>query len=86
MNARVQSSVFERLRAIILIMRKFNKIFKDLVEQSGLSNVKIAKELGVSHTTINRWKNGLSDILSDDLIKVAKFFGVPTDYLLGLID
>jgi len=67
-------------------MRKFNKIFKELVEQSGLSNVKIAKELGVSHTTINRWKNGLSDIVSDDLIKVAKFFGVPTDYLLGLID
>ena len=82
----VQSSIFERLRAIILNMRKFNKIFKELVDQSGLSNVKIAKELGVSHSTINRWKNGQSDILSDDLIKVAKFFDVPTDYLLGLID
>lgn len=65
-------------------MRKFNKIFKDLANQSGLSNVKLAKELGVSHTTINRWKNGQSDIVSDDLIKVALFFCVSAGYLLGL--
>lgn len=67
-------------------MRKFNKIFKELADQSGLSNVKIAKELGVSHSTVNRWKNGQSDILSDDLIKVALFFCVSAGYLLGLED
>ncbi len=67
-------------------MRKFNIIFKELKKQSGLSNAKLANELEVSSTTIFRWENGLSDIVSDDLIKVAKFFNVPTDYLLGLID
>lgn len=67
-------------------MRKFHKIFTELAEQSNLSNLKLAKALGVSHTTIRRWKTGQSDIVSDDLIKVARFFGVPTDYLLGLID
>lgn len=67
-------------------MRKFNKIFKELAEQSGLSDVKLAKAIGVGRSSVGRWKNGQSDILSDDLIKVAKFFGVPTDYLLGLID
>lgn len=67
-------------------MRKFNKIFKELKQQSGLSNAKLAKEIGVSSTSIFRWETGASDIVSDDLIKVAKFFDVPTDYLLGLID
>ena len=67
-------------------MRKFNKIFKELKKQSGLSNAKLAKAIGVSSTSIFRWETGGSDIMSDDLIKVAQFFGVPTDYLLGLID
>lgn len=67
-------------------MRKFNKIFKELKQQSGLSNAKLAKEIGVSSTSIFRWETAGSDIMSDDLIKVAKFFSVPTDYLLGLID
>lgn len=65
-------------------MRKFNEIFKQLKQDSGLSNVKLAQAIGVSSTSIFRWENGFSDILSDDLIKVAKFFNVSTDYLLGL--
>lgn len=65
-------------------MRRFNEIFKQLKQESGLSNTKLAQAIGVSSTTIFRWENGFSDILSDDLIKVAKFFGVTADYLIGL--
>ncbi|MBQ8522929.1 MAG: helix-turn-helix transcriptional regulator [Clostridia bacterium] len=36
--------------------------------------------------TICRWENGVHDIKSNDLIKVALFFGVSTDYLVGLED
>ena len=71
---------------MILNMRKFHEIFKELKKQSGLSNVKLGKAIGVSYSSIHRWENGLCDIVSDDLIKVAKFFGVSTDYLLGLED
>lgn len=67
-------------------MRKFNIIFKELKNQSGLSNAKLAKKIGVSSTSIFRWETAGSDIMSDDLIKVAQFFGVSTDYLLGLED
>lgn len=66
-------------------MRKFNIIFKQLKKESGLSNMKLAKALGVSDSTVCRWENG-SDILSDDLIKIALFFGVSAGYLLGLED
>lgn len=65
-------------------MRRFNEIFKQLKQESGLSNAKLAQAIGVSSTTIFRWENGFSDILSDDLIKVSKFFGVTADYLIGL--
>ncbi len=36
--------------------------------------------------SILRWEHGESDIKSDYLIVLAKFFDVSTDYLLGLTD
>lgn len=65
---------------------KFNEIFRELKRGSGLSDFKLGKLLGVSNATICRWENGQSDIKSNDLIKVAEFFGVTVHYLLGLED
>lgn len=65
---------------------KFCKRFKELKKESGLSEKKLGKILGVSDATICRWENGKSDIKSEDLLKVAKFFGVSADYLIGLED
>ena len=65
---------------------KFNKIFKQLKKESGLSDKKLGELLGVSHSTICRWENGQSDIKSNDLITVAQFFGVTLEYLVGLED
>ena len=67
-------------------MNKFNERFKELKKESGLSNEKLGKLLGVSHMTICRWENGQSDIRSQELIRVAQFFGVSILYLLGLED
>ena len=68
------------------MLTKFNKIFKQLKKESGLSDKKLGELLGVSHSTICRWENGQSDIKSNDLIKVAQFFGVTLEYLVGLED
>ena len=65
---------------------KFAQRFKELKRESGLSNEKLGKLLGVSHMTICRWENGQTDIRSQDLIKVAQFFDVSILYLLGLED
>ena len=35
---------------------------------------------------ILRWENGKSDITGENLKKLAEFFNVTTDYLLGLTD
>ena len=68
------------------MLSKFNQVFKELKKESGLSDKKLGELLGVSHSTICRWENGQSDIKSNDLIKVAQFFGVTLEYLVGLED
>ena len=39
-----------------------------------------------SDMAILRWENGKSDITGENLKKLAEFFNVTTDYLLGLTD
>ena len=65
---------------------KFKERFKHLKKENGLSDLKLSQLLGVSPMTICRWENGIHDIKSNELIKVAQFFGVSTDYLVGLED
>lgn len=67
-------------------MIKFAQRFKELKKEFGLSNVKLGMAIGVGAATICRWENGKADIKSNELVKVAKFFGVSSDYLIGLID
>ena len=44
----------------------------------------VAKELGISSAVLTKWKNGISYPNGEFLIKIAKYFNVTTDYLLGL--
>ena len=67
-------------------MRKFCERLKELRTEKNLSIEKLSKLIDISNATICRWENGLNDIKSDELIIVAQFFEVSTDYLLGLED
>ena len=67
-------------------MRKFCERLKELRTEKNLSIEKLSKLIDISNATICRWENGLNDIKSDELIIVARFFEVSTDYLLGLED
>ena len=65
-------------------MRIFAEKLKELRTEKNISILTLGKAIGVSDATICRWENGVSDIKSDQLILLASFFGVTTDYLLGL--
>ena len=65
-------------------MRKFSERLKELRTEKGLSDAALGRQIQVSDATISRWENGQSDIKSDQLILLAKFFNVTTDYLLWL--
>ena len=64
----------------------FNKRARDLREDLGLSQDYIAKELGVSRATVNRYENDRFDLKLSYAVKLAKIYNVSLDYLTGLID
>lgn len=47
---------------------------------------KLARKIGVSTAAISNYISGLTGVSSDNLIAIANYFNVSTDYLLGLTD
>ncbi len=64
----------------------FAKIAKSLREETGLSQQKLADNLGISSSGIAHLELSESEPKSATLIAYSKFFDVSTDYLLGLED
>lgn len=56
---------------------------KELRKQKNIKQTQLADILNVSQGTLSSWETGRYDIGNDDLRKLAAFFGVTTDYLLG---
>jgi len=65
---------------------KFPERLKELKNERRLSNIVLGKNVGIDNSTICRWEKGENDIKGDHLIRLATFFGVTTDYLLGIED
>ena len=49
-----------------------------------MGQIQLAKELGVGKSVISLWETGKSEPTLGNLVKIALFFGVSTDYLAGL--
>ena len=64
----------------------FYKLLKTERIKKGLSQMALAKILGISQQTIGSWETGRTSPDLETLVKIAKFFNVSTDYLLGLTD
>ena len=48
-----------------------------------LSQVDFAKDLGVSKQCVSNWENGYIQPSLDMLVKIADYFKVSTDFILG---
>ena len=57
--------------------------FRQLCERKGISCNKAALEIGLSNATPTKWKKTGATPVGDTLDKIAAYFGVTTDYLLG---
>ncbi len=62
------------------------KRLRDLREDRDLKQTDIAKLLGIQQTVYSRYERGFQNIPIEYLIKLAEFYGVTTDYILGLTD
>lgn len=56
---------------------------KEVRKSAGLSQKEVAIRIGVKQNTYSYWENGKSRMNSESLAKLAKLFGVTTDYLLN---
>lgn len=59
---------------------------KELREQARISQYKLAKEIGVSQSTVGMWENGSNKPEHSKLIALSNFFNVSVDYLLDISD
>ena len=57
---------------------------KFLRNQKGLKSQDMAKQIGFSQSTISLWENDKRNLLADNIILLANFFDVSSDYILGL--
>ncbi|MCM1437745.1 MAG: helix-turn-helix domain-containing protein [Roseburia sp.] len=57
-----------------------------LINQSGLRDYAFERQLGFAQGTIANWRNGRNKLSSDAVIKIANYFNISADYLLGLTD
>lgn len=64
--------------------------FKDrllsLRKELGLTQGEFAEKIGYSRTAISAWEIGRNEPSNEDMIKIANFFNVSLDYLLGKSD
>ena len=64
----------------------FKERIKELRLERKLSQADLAKELNVSQRSISSWETGFRQPDFETLERIAKFFEVTADYLLGLGD
>ena len=57
---------------------------KTLRTARGINQIELAKSLGVTKQCVSNWENDNIQPSVEMLIKIASFFMVTTDYLLGL--
>ena len=60
-----------------------NERINDLIIERKTTQVKLAKAIGVSEATMSRYVKGTTAIPCDVLLKIARYFQVTTDFLLG---
>ena len=61
----------------------YGENFRYFREQLGLSQLELSKQIGTSHQNIGRWERGEVLPNIDFCVKLADFYGVTLDELVG---
>ncbi len=59
---------------------------KTLRNEKNMSQQALAEKIGVSQKAIDYWERGVNEPKASYIIKLAAFFNVTSDYLLGISD
>lgn len=58
------------------------EVFEQLLQKNGISAYLVSKETGVTQTALSNWKSGRSTPKTENMKKLADYFGVSVDYLM----
>ena len=67
-------------------MKIFSERLYKLRKERGLSQSTVAKAIGVSLGIVCYWETNKSEPTASNIVKLARYFSVSADYLLGLSD
>lgn len=59
------------------------EIYEQLLQEHGITNYKVSKDTGIAQSVLSSWKNGNSKPKPDKLKKIAEYFNVSIEYLMG---
>ncbi len=59
---------------------------KDLREDRDLTQTQVAKAIGITQRKYSYIETGTQQLTDEILVKLSKFYGVTTDYILKLSD
>jgi len=62
------------------------EIFAKLLDEKGVSLYRVSKEAHIAQATLLDWKAGRYTPKVDKLQRIADYFGVPLDFLMGNSD
>ncbi|MCR5206887.1 MAG: helix-turn-helix transcriptional regulator [Eubacterium sp.] len=65
-------------------LSKFAKVLSQLRKERGISQKKAASDLGISQALLSHYEKGIRECGLDFVIKCSSYYGVTTDYLLGV--
>ncbi len=65
---------------------KISKRIYELRKDMKLSQSELAKQIGATQKAVDFWEKGINEPKATYIINLANFFGVSTDYLLGIED
>lgn len=60
--------------------------FAKLMNEKNMTHYRVWRETGVSQSSLNDWKNGRGVPGARNLARLADYFGVSVDYLIGKND
>lgn len=81
------SSIFANfIEYNMYIMKIFAERLFELRKEKGISQAMLAKELQVSYAVVCYWETDRSEPTAPNLVKLANYFDVSVDYLLGRKD
>lgn len=64
----------------------FSVIFVQLLQNSNTSAYKFSMDTNIPQSLISNWKKGTKTPSFENILKIANYFNVSADYLLGRTD